>query len=152
MQTCPRCGAYIPDGGRVCLSCGWKPENNNETVFTKAREYYDKIIRSFPMLNDILTEEQLLAALSYIGPCFAYTGFRAKATEFEKYHANQGGILFGISVLSRTVKKVPVIGKPAGRLCRLGRSALTLIGVKNALSGEFKPLPYIGELKIKIIG
>ena len=30
MNKCPECGAYIPEGGKMCIACGWKPEEEKK--------------------------------------------------------------------------------------------------------------------------
>ena len=102
------------------------------------------------LLEKALEEERLIAALSYAGPAFLFVRVKGKASEFAVYHANQGCLLFAVRLLSKLIKKLPVVGKPAAAVCRIGLDAMAALGVKNALSGDMKPLPYIGELDISI--
>lgn len=157
MKTCPKCGKYIPDGGKMCIACGWKPEN----VGIKDNPYAEYLQGIFDQMNvgfEGKTEktdeyrERELAAIGYIGPAFVYTYFyKARNSELVKYHANQACILFMARLLANFLGKIPLVGRPACNLCKMALWGLAFVGAKKAYANKTEPVPYLGELGIKII-
>ena len=92
------------------------------------------------IVEKALNEERLLAALSYIGPAFLFVGWRDNATDFDLYHADQGLALFAARLLARIVGKLPVVGRPISGACRFALNVLALVGIKNAVCGDMKPI------------
>lgn len=69
----------------------------------------------------------------------------AKNDPFVKFHVKQGLVLFLGYVIEMVLVRFPVIGWFAP-LLGLGLFVLLIIGIVNAVNGEEKPLPLIGEL------
>lgn len=98
-------------------------------------------------------ENKIFAALAYFGPLFLVTLLLKKDSPFALYHAKQGLVLFVLSVAIGFLSSLPIIGwfliAPIGSLLVL---IFFIMGLFNALSGETKPLPLIGEYgeKLKI--
>lgn len=170
MNKCPECGSYIPEGGKMCISCGWKPEEKADFTpdFLKANPYIaymqqvmDTVVDKFPgdKVNggiEMLPHDDTrwTAAASYLGPAFLYTYFiKGKDSELVRYHANQACVLFGAEVLSTIFykNKIPVLGKALKKATNLMFFVLAFSGARAAVANKQKPLPVLGELKLDIL-
>lgn len=75
MRSCPKCGTYIPDGGKVCLRCGWKPERDGDIFDNPILRYMQEAFEksSVRMTEDDKLPDEFkerdLAAAGYIGLC-----------------------------------------------------------------------------------
>lgn len=93
-------------------------------------------------------ENKVMAILAYV--LFFLPLIICPKSQFARFHANQGLLLFITSfVIGLAAKIVPWVGSliigPLGGLACL---ALFLFGVVAAARGELKPLPLIGEIKL----
>lgn len=100
------------------------------------------------------SNDKIYGVLSYIAFLWI-VGLLASKSEFSKFHANQGLVLFIaeliIGVISGVLSFIPIIGTIVSILCGLlGVVCLVLaiIGIVNAAQGEMKPLPVIGGITI----
>lgn len=105
------------------------------------------------------SNDKIYGVLSYIGILWL-VGLLAGKTEFAKFHANQGLVLFlaelilGVvaGIASAILLFVPVIGSIIGGLLTavvsLGSLALMIVGIVNVVQGQMKPLPVIGGIRI----
>lgn len=89
-----------------------------------------------------------LAILSYI--LFFIPLLAAKESKFAMYHANQGLILFLVSLIINVVGSIiPIIGWliiiPVGDLAVL---IWAILGITKAASGKIAPLPVIGKFDL----
>lgn len=166
MNKCPECGAYIPEGGKMCIACGWKPEESGSAIpdFLKDNPYLNAMQEVMDQMkkDDVTGEYQSLphdntpwiAAASYLGPAFLYTYFvKGKDSELIRYHANQACILFGAKLLSMAAykKEIPFIGAPLKKATNLLFIVLAVIGARAAIAQKEKPLPVLGELNLTIL-
>ena len=161
MTKCPKCGAYIPDGGKMCIACGWKPEENDmfadNPIFTTFQNVMDSIGDKEENLEELadklnLDKDRWIAAASYIGPAFLYTYFaKSKDSELIKYHANQACLVFIFDVVTNTFKKLPIIGKPLKKLGGITAFAFAFQGARKAVAGEMEPVPFIGEMGVTLL-
>ncbi len=159
MTKCPKCGSYIPDGGKMCISCGWKPADEDayaENPFINAfQQVMDSV--SDKDENDLkdmlkLDNNRWIAAASYLGPAFLYTYFvKSKGDEFINYHANQACLLFMFDVATNVFRKIPIIGKPVKKACGLAAAVLAFLNAKKAVANKMEPVPFIGEMGITIL-
>lgn len=170
MAYCAKCGAYIPDGRKVCVACGKpvnaqtqaayaeppreekKPEQkpNTEKQRTTAEKLKDigekaeqYIYEGEEKLKDAgVDRSRLFSALSYVSfLCFLPYMFCA-GDEFARFHAKQGLILF---VCSCVIDLIGFIA-PLMWLLRLCATLMMIIGIFNAVTGKKKKLPFIGNL------
>jgi uncharacterized membrane protein len=75
----------------------------------------------------------------------------AKDDPFVKYHVKQGMVLFICSVIVWFIARVmPVIGWVASPILNIAILILLIIGIINAVNGEEKPLPLIGQFSSKL--
>lgn len=94
-------------------------------------------------------EFKIHAVLAYFGILVLVPILTAKESKFAQYHANQGVILLIAGLIVGAASSVPIIGwfliGPAGSIFLL---VLAVMGIINAVNGEMKPLPLIGNYTI----
>lgn len=101
-----------------------------------------------------------MAVLAYFGILVLIPILAAKESKFARFHANQGLILLitgvAYSIFVQVVIKIVsfisyaltgIVGIALG-LAWLLLLALAIIGIINAVKGEFKQLPLIGQFQI----
>lgn len=163
MTKCPKCGSYIPDGGKMCIACGWKPESE-EGAFTDMfkdnpyvnylQQVMDTVVDKFPGKDDREKADSLphddsrwIAAASYLGPAFLYTYFaKSKDSELIKYHANQASILFALRMCFNLIGKTNAFGGIIKKMGKFGLSVLAFLGAKAAVANKLTPVPVIGDM------
>lgn len=160
MTNCPVCGAYIPDGGKICLSCGYKPDNDTVgEMFSDKNPYInylqqvmDTVVSEFP--RDAMKHDNTgwIAAASYIGPAFLYTYYKNKDSELVRFHANQACAVFAAYLIAGIADRIPLVGGLIKKLLRTGIGVLAFMGARSAVAGKTEPLPVIGEIGIKPFG
>ena len=91
---------------------------------------------------------KLMAAISYIWILFLVPLFAAKDDAFARYHANQGLLLFLVSIILGVIGIIPVIGTIIAFVGGIATFVFMILGILNALKGEMKPLPLIGGIEI----
>lgn len=93
-----------------------------------------------------IEENSVVAALGYIYIlCLLPLLFKRKS-KFAQWHAKQGLLLFAIEILLGWFFAVPIIGWALGILVML----LALLGVINALNGNFWEMPFLGRYAKKL--
>ena len=105
------------------------------------------------------SNDKVYGILSYIG-ILVLVPLLAGKTQFARFHANQGlvlfiadiilGVVIGISV--GVLSLIPFVGVVLGSILSgvLGLCIfiLMIMGIVNAANGEMKPLPVIGGIKL----
>ena len=146
MRICRKCGAQVADGVMACPQCG------------------------APMIEPPKTPQQdvdqnkVMAVLAYFGILVLIPILAAKESKFARFHANQGLILLitgvAYSIFVQVVIKIVsfisyvlagIVGIALGIalvLAWLLLLVLAIIGIINAVKGEFKQLPLIGQFQI----
>lgn len=108
--------------------------------------------------------EKTLALEAYLGILVLAPLFGAKQSKFARFHANQGIVLFAISlamslliffnsivsVAADVIAISVILGLFSGlySLVSLGVLAFSIIGIISVLKGKKKVLPLIGKIKI----
>ncbi len=102
-----------------------------------------------------IQKNKVMAVLAYFGILVLIPIFAAKESKFARFHANQGLILFIVSlilyVLAAIFGNIRILGIIVDIICGiLGLIALVLciIGIINAVTGKAKDLPLIGKIRI----
>ena len=95
-------------------------------------------------------KNKAIAAIGYIGILFLIPLLAAKDSPFAQYHAKQGLVLFIFEVIIGVVMVIPFIGWVVGIVGWILGLILFIMGLINALNGEKKPLPVIGQYAEKI--
>ncbi len=105
------------------------------------------------------SNDKVYGVLSYIGILWL-VGLLAGKTEFARFHANQGLVLFiaeavlGIAagIVAVILNFIPIVGAIIAGLISaavsLGSLALMIMGIVNVAQGQMKPLPVIGGFRI----
>lgn len=108
-------------------------------------------------MND--SNDKVFGVLAYLGLLFLVP-LLAGNTQFTRYHANQGLVLFIAEMILGVVAEVaigvlsiiPVIGVIVGAIIGgvIGLVGLifTIIGIVHAANGEMAPLPIIGGITL----
>ena|SRR3990167_1533559 len=91
---------------------------------------------------DVKANKNVIAALSYLWILSVVIFVLKKDDAFVKFHAQQGMVLFALSI----VGVVPVIGWPIG----LVAFVLVVIGALKAYQGEKFRIPVIADIAAKI--
>lgn len=164
MTHCPKCGKYIPDGGRMCIACGWKPEEDES--FLKDNPYInylqrvmDTVVNEFPGKDGEEFKAKLqdhdnsgwIAAAGYLGPAFIYTYLKYGEYDIVRYHANQACILFLLNIGAEFIGKTPILGKALKSVASMALFALAFIGARAAVAKKCEPVPLVGELGIELL-
>ena len=101
-----------------------------------------------------------MAVLAYFGILVLIPMFAAKQDPFARYHANQGLVLFILtmisSVLSNVLTSILIEISPVLTLVVSGLFGIltlifcifALVGIIHAVKGQTKPLPLIGGIKL----
>ncbi len=93
----------------------------------------------------------LMALLCYLGILVVIPLLTdAKSDPFVKFHIKQGLVLLITEVILMFIGMVPFIGWMLYPLLALACLVLAIIGIVNAVSGEEKALPIIGQYADKI--
>ncbi len=147
-RICKNCGAPIDDGATECRYCrtpvGATPNMVNNS-YSQGNAFNNRQGRSDE------EEHKIHAVVAYLGILVLIPIFAAPGSEFAKFHANQGLVLFLTSIISTVVFGfLPnwFIFKGLHSLISIGVFALMIVGIINAVNGERKELPVIGSIKI----
>ncbi len=100
------------------------------------------------------SNDKVYGVLSYIGILVLVPIF-AGQSEFARFHANQGLVLFLAEVVlgaaSGIVSALPIVGFVGGLaagIVSVASLVFMIIGIVNAAQGEMKELPVIGTIRI----
>lgn len=91
---------------------------------------------------------KLFSILAYLGILWIVGLLAAKDDVFVKYHVNQGLLLFLLGVAGSIVGIIPIIGAIVGAIVSVVCFVLMILGIVNAVKGEMKPLPFIGNFEL----
>ena len=86
-----------------------------------------------------------MAVLAYLGILVIIPLLVSKDDQFVKFHAKQGIVLLIIWIVSRFILVVPFFGVMLMPLISLGCFILVIIGIINAVGGQTKELPVVGQ-------
>ncbi len=99
-------------------------------------------------------DEKVFGVLAYIGILWLVPLLAGK-TEFSRFHANQGLVLFiaeiAVSIVAGIITLIPIIGWIIGLLLwavDIFWLVLMIMGIINACQGQQKELPLIGKIRI----
>lgn len=100
------------------------------------------------------SNDKLFGILSYLGILWL-VGLLAGKTPFTKFHANQGFILWLISMIASIASVVfmfiPGFGKILGlviNIVNVGVFVLMILGIVNVVNGKTEELPIVGKVHI----
>ncbi|MDR1098680.1 MAG: hypothetical protein LBL57_11170 [Tannerella sp.] len=97
-------------------------------------------------------DNKVMAILAYLGILVLVPIFAAKESPFARFHANQGILLFIVSIVFYIIYYILLFTVPVVALIfsilSIGILILVIIGIINAAKGEMKELPIIGKYSI----
>ena len=95
------------------------------------------------------SDEKGLSVLSYIGFLFFVPLIAKPNSQFCRFHANQGLVLFLMGyIVSFALKFVPFLHGILGIVWGLLTFVVMILGIINAAQGQMKELPLIGGIHI----
>jgi uncharacterized membrane protein len=105
-----------------------------------------------PTPGGTVDEGRLFAFLAYFLGIIGFIIVFAvkKDNKFAMFHAKQSLVLFIVAVANGIIWQVPLIGWIAGAVIGLAVFVFWIMGIINALGGQEKALPIIGDLAAKI--
>jgi uncharacterized membrane protein len=114
------------------------------------------IQQTMPMSDaEDIERNKVFAVLAYIGILFLVPLLAAPQSRFARFHTNQGIVLFLAGLIlcaaSAILAMIPFVGclvAFAPAVIGIGWLVLMIIGIVNAASGHYKPLPLIGHYRI----
>lgn len=91
-------------------------------------------------------ENSVMAALSYVWAlCLIPLLFKRKS-KLAQFHAKQGLILFVIELFGAVIFPIPIIGWALAIVVMV----FAIMGIINALSGNFWEMPFLGKYAKKL--
>lgn len=91
---------------------------------------------------------KLYSVLAYIGILWIVGLLAAKDDVFVKYHVNQGLILFLLGIAGSVIGIIPILGTIVAAVVGVFCFVCFILGIVNAVKGEMKPLPFIGNFEL----
>ena len=95
-----------------------------------------------------ISDNKVMAVLAYIWILFLVPLLAAKDSKYARFHTNQGIILFIAEVILGVISFIPIIGWIISSIGGICTFILFIIGIINAVKGQAKDLPVIGDIRI----
>lgn len=172
MAFCTKCGAQIDDNAVICPSCGAQQEKPNDNA--NVNNNFNAGFTPPPapngnMMGDDFTSQydpndvqqnKVMAVLAYFWVLFLIPLLAAPNSQFARFHANQGLVLFlaeiaggiVIGILTAILIRIPIVGVILTGLISgvfsIGMFVLMIMGIINAATGKAKEVPILGKIKI----
>lgn len=90
----------------------------------------------------------MIAILSYFGLLFLVPYILRNDSEFVRFHANQGLLLFLCSAASSVAAGMPFLGWLCGAVGWVFTIVCFFQGINNVIKGRFRELPIIGKIRL----
>ena len=97
-------------------------------------------------------QNKVFAAIGYLGILFLVPMLAAPKSPYAQFHAKQGMVLFITALIMSVVLAIPILGWVIGGLGEIFVIVLMIMGILNAVNGQEKPLPVIGQFAGKVGG
>ena len=112
--------------------------------------------------SEDVSKNKVYGILAYFGILFIVPLFAAKDSQYAKFHANQGLVLFIAEIALNIIGSILIVvcgiatlGLLTNIIVKVVRAVISLVslvylvlGIVNACSGEPKKLPVIGEITL----
>ena len=141
MAYCSKCGTQLLDGQNVCPNCG-------EPVGGSGAPNVDPVQGTVQAGDDDVKNNKVYAILAYLGILVLIPIFAAPNSQFAKFHANQGLILFIGAIVASFVGMIPFVGWIASLVCSIAIFVFAIMGIINAAKGEMVEVPIIGGIQL----
>ncbi|MEW5784187.1 MAG: DUF4870 domain-containing protein [Bacillota bacterium] len=96
-----------------------------------------------------IQENKVMAFLAYLGLLVLVPLLAKKDSPFAQFHAKQGIVLLLAWVALSVIFIIPILGWIVGTIGYIVLLVFTIMGIINALSGNAKELPLIGQFSSK---
>jgi Predicted membrane protein len=161
MAKCTRCGTESADNVKFCPKCGLNMQAGQQQQQNNPNQNINQTIQNFNNTNDHtnqfnkadIEQNKVMAILAYFGVLFIVPLLAAPNSQYAKFHANQGLVLFISEIIVGIASSILtaiiwIIGPLVGSLLGLVIFILAVIGIINASQGNAKELPIIGGIRI----
>jgi len=96
------------------------------------------------------SDDKIIAAIGYIWILFLIPLLLKSKNEYCQFHAKQGLVLFGFSIIISIIGVIPILGWLVAFLGWIIVVIFTILGFLNALQGKKWQMPYLGKFAKKI--
>ena len=169
MPYCKKCGLPLDTGIKICPSCGAEYREEERDPFDGCESAFgtpEKDQRTDARKSDSSegSSDRGFAVLAYFWILWLLPLIFAGKSEFARFHANQGLVLFlfecilsvAVQIVSVIVTAIFVSVGMSAALPALAFSGLTfgigaifsIIGIVNAANGRIQKLPLIGNITL----
>lgn len=93
-----------------------------------------------------INSHKAVAAAAYI--LFFVPLVTDPSSAYARFHANQGLLLFILSIISGIIGLIPIIGTIVSFILGIAILIMLVLGIVNGSQGRAKELPFIGGIKI----
>ena len=150
MRYCVKCGRQVEDSMNFCPSCGAQipKEETHHTYEYGNGQYTQNQTEQRNFREQTVKEEgtdRVLAVLAYLGLLVFVPILSGSKSEFVRFHANQGLVLFICSVLWNALNWIISLGDLLG-IVNLALVVLAIVGIVNACKSKKEELPFIGNI------
>lgn len=90
-------------------------------------------------------ENKIIAAIGYLGILCLIPLLLKKDSQYAQFHGKQGLVLLIAWVVFGAVMIIPILGWIVGFFGNIACLILMIVGIVNALNGQMKELPWIGQ-------
>lgn len=115
-------------------------QTNNTNQDEQNQSMHNDPVKNFTSGNN----NTFLAVISYIGPLVIFSYLMSKDSEFVRFHAKQGMVVFGIEVIMWIISSMMYSMWMVLNVVNLATLILSIIGIVNAVQGNKKELPLVG--------
>lgn len=151
MANCKNCGAELEEGVKFCPSCGTKVEEEQEETEKAVSTETAGEEKEAKESADEKADNTLMGVLSYLSILVLIPLILRKESDFVRFHANQGLILFIgeviLGILTSVFSWVPVLPIVLG-LLNIVFFVFSIIGIINVVNEKKEELPLIGKIRI----
>ncbi|MFH1753346.1 MAG: hypothetical protein ABH875_04105 [Candidatus Omnitrophota bacterium] len=103
-----------------------------------------------PQTDQEIQDGKIYAVIAYLGILCLVTLLLKKDNKFANFHGKQGLILFICEMGALIINIIPILGQLIWALSVLILGILSLVGIVQALTGNYWKMPVIGDIAEKV--